>query len=491
MPDITELDTWHQLHIHHETLKQERIEALRSDVYKTTINSVLVDYSHHHLTQPTFDLLFEFAHKTQLAFYLNSMFSKNFLNFTENRSVYHQALRFPEKRRGEVFGEALQQEMQMGLTKIQTMSEQIRKNHHIKHILHVGTGGSELGTKMVIQALEEIKDQPISIDFISNIDPYERAKRLKALNPNHTLVIVASKTFTTYETMENFKLLLDWLGGASKIHDHCIAITANQSLAKEYGFSDQNTLQLHEGIGGRYSVWSTMGLTIAIAFGFDVFQQFLLGGYVVDQHVHQTPLEENLAVRLALIDLWNINFYGAQTRAVIPYSERLSGFIAYLQQLVMESNGKSVNREGRKIKYQTGPIIWGGIGSSSQHTFHQLLMQGTQKVVVDFIAIRQANHSHHQAHLDKLNQQMYAQSAALCQGNLGRSVCHHRMISGDIPHNLFELEQLTPSALGTLLALYEYRTILTAFLWQINPFDQFGVELGKELALTGTLPHVT
>ncbi len=492
MDRLTDKNEWRALQAHYQQLKHMRTEHFfknninRDTQYTATIDAVQIDYSRNHFDQETLNLLFDFAEKSHVSTFIHSLFSDNKLNFTEERSVYHQALRFPGTVIETLFGQHIKTEITFGLSRIKAISDAVRSGDfngiRIKHVLNLGVGGSDLGSRMVVQALGAFSHPEISIDFVSNLDPDELNGVLSKLDPAFTLVVISSKSFTTYETLSNAKLVFAWLGEA-RVRQQCIAITTNKHKALTLGVTANHILPLWEWVGGRYSIWSTMGLVLSIAIGYEAFESFLEGAYLVDRHMQTASLRENILLILALLDCWNINFMGAITRAVIPYSTKLSYFIAYLQQLIMESNGKSVDVDDQQITYHTGPIIWGGIGCDSQHAFHQLLMQGTQLVPVDFVSIKYAHQLKDQIQQDKLNHQLSAQSNALLYGNQHKKINSYRLVRGNVPHNRLTLEALTPKSLGSLLAIYEYRTILTAYLWRINPFDQFGVELGKELAI--------
>jgi glucose-6-phosphate isomerase len=493
---LTSMNEWKALQHHYEALKEKRIKSsfMPAPAIKHSItNAVSVDFSRNFFTDKTLDLLFNFAEKSHITSFIRSLISHNKLNITEDRAVYHQALRFPGTIIESLFGSQIKKEILSGLSNIKKISQEVRGGFYngvkIRHILNLGVGGSDLGSRMVTSALKDYCHPDISIDFISNLDPSELNSVLSKLNPCETLVVISSKSFTTYETLFNAKLVFGWMGEERAI-SQSIAITVNKKKAISFGIKEENILPLWEWVGGRYSIWSTMGLIVSIAIGYESFESFLQGAYEVDTHLQTVPLRDNLPLTLALIDCWNINFIGALTRAVIPYATKLNYFIPYLQQLIMESNGKSTDIHGNQIDYHTGPIIWGGIGCDSQHAFHQLLMQGTQLVPVDFISIKNAFHIKDQSQQNKLNHQLKAQSEALFYGNSHKKICNHRLVRGNIPHNIFTLDFLSPYSLGTLLAIFEYRTILSAYLWRINPFDQFGVELGKELAIQNVLDEV-
>jgi glucose-6-phosphate isomerase len=491
MDRLTDKPEWRALQAHYQHFKQVRTEHLfenninRATQYTGRIDAVQIDYSRHHFDKETLNLLFDFAEKSHVSTFIKALFSDNQLNFTEARPVYHQALRFPGTVIESLFGQQIKAQITLGLSRIKAISDAVRSGDfngiNIKHVVNLGVGGSDLGARMVVQALRGFAHAELSIDFVSNLDPDELNGVLSKLDPTCTLVLISSKSFTTYETLSNATLVVDWLG-AARVHQQCIAITTNQQKALAFGIAAHHILPLGEWVGGRYSIWSTMGLIVSISIGYEAFESFLQGAYLVDKHMQSTSLQDNIPLTLALIDCWNINFMGALTRAVIPYAVKLSYFIEYLQQLIMESNGKSVDVDGQLITYHTGPIIWGGIGCDSQHAFHQLLMQGTQLVPVDFVSIKHTHQGKDQPQQDRLNHQLLAQSDALLYGNAHKKMSNHRLVRGNVPHTIFTLDSLTPQSLGALLAIYEYRTMLSAYLWRINPFDQFGVELGKELA---------
>ncbi|VEG91591.1 glucose-6-phosphate isomerase [Legionella spiritensis] len=494
MSYLTSTAEWRALENHTRTLNGVRIEQLlqshtqRKKHYRHAIGAVTVDMSKNYFTPETMRLLYQLAEQSQIQQTVKSLFCGEKLNFTEDRAVLHPALRSPAMFSAEPHGKTIAEDVYKTLSRMEQMTLSLQNGHFndisVKHIVNIGIGGSDLGPRMVLAALAPYRNQAITVDFISNLDAWDTNVTLSRLDPEHTLFIISSKSFKTYETLLNAEQAMKWLGSKERGKQQCIAVTANHEAARNFGIAEQNILPIWEWVGGRYSVWSAIGLPIALGTGFDTFQQFLYGASLVDEHMLHADPDKNLPLCLALLDCWTINFLGADTRAIIPYSERFHYFIPYIQQLVMESNGKSTDIDGNKINYSTGPIIWGGIGCNSQHAFHQLLMQGTQLVHVDFIGVKKALDDEQQHQQNLLNNQLIAQSEALLKGNMDRQSCNHRGIPGNIPHNLIMLEQLTPAALGTLLAIYEYRTILTALLWRINPFDQFGVELGKEIAVT-------
>lgn len=493
MSGVTTMPEWQALEAHAKATQPCRIASFfeedpkRSARYTVHLDDLSVDYSCQAVTEHTLSLLRAWAHKSQLPTALQTLFTTNQLNATERRAVWHPMLRCANTDIPHALPPEVIQSIQNNLQQMKRLCHEVRsgvyQSREVNHVIHIGIGGSDLGVRTVLKALAHYVRPDISIDFLSNLDPWELSRTLSELDPTKTLVIIASKSFTTYETLYNARKVVAWLGGKEKVADQCIALTANQDAAVAFGVSLSHVFPLWDWVGGRYSIWSSIGLTVAIGIGFEAFEAFLEGAALVDKHVLSASLQDNLPLQLALIDCWNINFLGAETRAVIPYAEKLNLFVPYIQQLIMESNGKSTDKDGNTISYHTGPIIWGGIGCHSQHAFHQLLMQGTQRVAIDFIYIAQADDIAHQEMQHHLNHQLFAQSKALLQGNQAKQPCQHRLIRGNVPHCLIRLEQLTPRALGMLFALYEYRTFLTACLWRINPFDQFGVELGKELAL--------
>lgn len=495
MSYLTNLDEWQELQMHYFRLKNSRIDTLfkreadRCVKFSKSVAGININYANNRITDDTLYLLLNLAKRLKIHEYIKNLFACDEVNHTEKRAALHMALRSPHLFNGQFYTKEISDEISDCFNRMQHMSQRIRqgefKSHlgkSIRSVVNIGIGGSDLGPKMVTEALAPYADSMVSIDYVSNLDPWHIASTLSRLNPEETLLIVSSKSFTTLETLTNAKVAFEWLGSRDAIEKQCIAITANPEQAVEFGISQNNILPMWDWVGGRYSLWSAIGLSIAISIGFDGFLELLKGASIIDSHVANARLEDNIPLILALIDVWHANFCKYPTRAIIPYTEQLKSFTDYCQQLIMESNGKSINIEGDRVDYETCPIIWGGVGTNSQHAFHQLLMQGTQNYSVDFICSEKSSVAEFQNQHDMLLTQLQAQSKALTYGNLETEGNADKQIAGNNSHNIFRLEAMTPYHLGALMSLYEHRTVLNAALWRINPFDQYGVELGKALA---------
>jgi glucose-6-phosphate isomerase len=380
------------------------------------------------------------------------------VNSTENRAAWHSALRSAERSPAEV---------RDALERVAALSQRLRGEGRFRRIVNLGTGGSDLGPRLLADALG---DGALEVRFAANVDPSDLQRALEGAAPETTLFIVVSKTFTTQETMSNAEAAKRWLGNRDASR-HFVAITANAALAQSFGAHE--VLPMWDWVGGRFSVWSAVGLAAACAMGFGNFEQFLAGGNDIDRHFAEAPPEKNVPVLMALIGLWNTNFLGAGTHAVLPYAAALRLLPAYLQQLEMESNGKRVDREGRSVEYATAPVLWGAEGTVSQHSFHQLLHQGTHLVPVDFVDLQ----------LDeRLSANARAQADALAFGTEDPGLPAHRQYPGNRPSSMLRFDGLSARNLGRLIALYEHKVFVQGVLWNINSFDQWGVELGKELA---------
>ena len=465
---------------------------------------VFLDYSKNKITTETMQLLCHLAEVAEVARLRDAMFSGEVINITEKRAVLHTALRSSgDKPVAEMI--LVKKELQ----RIAKCVDVIRSGkwfgysgQAITDVVNIGIGGSDLGPEMVVTALQPYVSN-IRVHFVSNVDATHISETLRYLTPQNTLFIVASKTFTTQETLTNAITAKEWLLNKSVattkiIKKHFIGVTANSQGALEFGIESANIFPIWDWVGGRFSLWSAIGLSIAIAIGMDKFYEFLVGAHTMDEHFRKAPLEENMPVILALLGIWNINFLAAATQAIIPYDQYLRLFPAYLQQLEMESNGKRVRINGEGVDYTTAPVIWGGVGTNGQHAFHQLLMQGTQMIPVDFIVPLQSHNPIRNHHL-LLYANCLAQSQALMCGSEAAEIiaelqeqgvklevacklAQHKTIPGNIPSNTIIMQNVNPATLGALLALYEHKVFVQGAIWQINSFDQWGVELGKQLA---------
>ena len=459
----------------------------RATKFTQQVSELYIDYSKNIISSETLALLINFAKASNLEPSIKSMFNGEKINITEDRPVLHTALRSPPGQQLQINSINVIEKVHQELEKIEAFVSKIHNGEHIgwtekpiNTVVNIGIGGSDLGSKMVIEALSEYRKNNIQTLFVSNID-YQQIETLQnKINPETTLFIISSKSFNTIETKTNAETLKTWMqqSGCNDINKHFIAVSANPDAALEFGIDQKNILEIWDWVGGRYSLWSAMGLPIALAIGFDNFKQLLAGAHEMDKHFKQTPLENNMPVILAVIDYWYSNFFDAQTHAFIPYDESLKFFPDYLSQLFMESNGKSSDLSGHLIDYKTVPVIWGTTGTNAQHSFFQLLHQGTQMVPIDFLAplSKKGNGKHHAILLANC----LAQGQALMQGEDNSDPNRH--FAGNKPSTTILYSELTPKTLGMLLAMYEHRAFVQGVLWQINSFDQWGVELGKKLA---------
>ncbi|MGB0719762.1 MAG: glucose-6-phosphate isomerase [Bdellovibrionales bacterium] len=454
----------------------------RFDSMHCVLDGVLFDYSKHRVTDETLDLLVALARDCDIESARDALFSGEAINTSETRAVLHPALRGSVRDNVCVNDENVSRFVAEILQRIKKISNDIRNNSDITDVISIGIGGSDLGPRMVCEALRDHANGP-QVHFLSNIDGHRLARMMRALNPEHTVFIIASKTFTTLETMTNAATLFAWMqrrlsdDGASA---HFYAVTENEQAALDFGVPKAHILPLRSWIGGRYSVWSAIGLPIAISCGFKAFEQFLAGAHSADQHFKTAPLRRNIPVLMALLGVWYHNFGDYPAHAVMAYAHDLGHFPAYVQQLDMESNGKSVGRNGDPITEPSGPIVFGGTGTNAQHAFFQHLHQGSQITPVDFIAVKAPAHGL-AGHHTQLLANALAQSQALMDGRPAPEA-PHRHFAGNRPSSTFILERLDPYHLGLLMALYEHKIFVQGVIWGINSFDQWGVELGKALA---------
>ena len=471
-------------------------------------DSYLFDYSKNLVDAKTMELLLNLAEETQLKEAIGKMFSGDKINETEGRAVLHTALRDFSDKEILVDGENIKPGIKKVLDHMKAFSESVISGSHkgftgkeITDVVNIGIGGSDLGPVMVCSALKHFKTR-LNVHFVSNVDGNHIAEVVKNLNAETTLFIVASKTFTTQETMTNANSAKDWfLKSGAKNEDvakHFVALSTNIEAVKAFGIAEENIFEFWDWVGGRYSLWSAIGLSIVLAVGYENFEQLLKGAYDTDIHFQTKDFKENVPVLMALLGIWYRNFYAAGTYAILPYSQYLDRFAAYLQQGDMESNGKSVDRNGEFVEYETGPIIWGEPGTNGQHAFYQLIHQGTELIPADFIAYTKSNNAVSD-HQDKLLANFFAQTEALAFGktkeevfaelmSTGKSeeeiekLINYKIFAGDTPTNSLLFRELTPFSLGQLIALYEHKIFVQGVIWNIFSFDQFGVELGKVLA---------
>ena len=501
----------HQSQLAHTTIadlfKQE--ENRFNDYSLTFENQILVDFSKNKINQETLKLLHQLAKESALDEAINAMFTGEKINRTENRAVLHTALRNRSNTPVYVDGKDVMPEVNAVLAKMSTFCDRVISGEWkgytgkaMTDVVNIGIGGSDLGPYMVTEALRPYKNH-LNMHFVSNVDGTHIAETLKKVNPETTLFLVASKTFTTQETMTNANSARDWLLAAAKdnsaVAKHFAALSTNGKAVAEFGIDTNNMFEFWDWVGGRYSLWSAIGLSIALSIGFDNFEALLSGAHEMDKHFRTAPLEKNIPATLALVGLWNTNFLGAQTEAILPYDQYLHRFAAYFQQGNMESNGKYVDRNGDVIRdYQTGPIIWGEPGTNGQHAFYQLIHQGTMLIPCDFIAPAQS-HNPLGDHHSKLLSNFFAQTEALAFGKTkeeveaefvkaGKSldevkdIVPFKVFTGNKPTNSILVQKITPFVLGALIAMYEHKIFAQGVIFNIFSFDQWGVELGKQLA---------
>lgn len=480
----------------------------RFSKYHLMFEDILVDYSKNIVDDQVMKNLFQLAHDVDLKGAIYSMFKGDRINRTENRAVLHTALRNRSNKPVIVDGQDVMPEVNRVLQQMKTFSGNLIKGNWkgysgkaITDIVNIGIGGSDLGPYMVTEALRPYWKN-ITPHFVSNVDGTHMAETVKRLNPETTLFIIASKTFTTQETMTNAesarKWFLDSTGGKGEVAKHFVAVSTNEAEVTRFGIAPENMFVFWDWVGGRYSLWSSIGLSIACTIGFENFEQLLDGAHAMDQHFHDADLEKNIPVILAVIGIWYNNFFGAGSEVILPYDQYLHRFAAYFQQGNMESNGKSVDRNGQPVTYQTGPVIWGEPGTNGQHAFYQLIHQGTKLIPCDFLAPA-ISHNPVSDHHQKLLSNFFAQTEALMMGKTAAEVeaelrkagmddeaiefhLPFRVFDGNKPSNSIMFRQLTPRTLGSLIAMYEHKIFAQGVIWNIFSFDQWGVELGKVLA---------
>ncbi len=504
---LAQRPAWQALEKHYRQVRSAHLrelfaaDAQRGKKLVCEAAGIYLDYSKNRVTEETLRLLVALARESRLDERIEAMFSGQKINATENRAVLHVALRAPRDARIVVDGVNVVPEVHAVLDKMAAFSERIRggewrgyTGRRIKNIVNIGIGGSDLGPVMAYEALRHYSLRDLTLRFVSNIDGTDVVEATRDLDPHETLFIVASKTFTTLETLTNAhsarRWLLDTLGDEQAVAKHFVAVSTNAAEVAKFGIDTVNMFEFWDWVGGRYSYDSAIGLSLMIAIGPENFGEMLAGFHAMDEHFRTAPPERNLPVLLALLGVWYNNFFGAESVAVLPYDHYLGRFSAYLQQLDMESNGKSVTLAGAAVDYQTGPIVWGTPGTNGQHAYYQLIHQGTKLIPCDFIGFMQTLNpigDHH----DLLMANFFAQTEALAMGKtadevradgVAESQAPHRTFTGNHPTNTILQERLTPAALGKLVALYEHKVFVQGAIWHINSFDQWGVELGKVLA---------
>jgi glucose-6-phosphate isomerase len=505
---LTKRKAWKALTAHYKKISKVHLRKLFADDPKRgerlTLEAagIFLDYSKHRINDQTIKLLLQLADESRLRERIDAMFSGEKINITENRAVLHVALRAPKGSSIIVDGENVVPGVHAVLDKMSSFCDRVRsgawKGHtgkRIRNIINIGIGGSDLGPVMAYEALKSYSDRSLTFRFVSNVDGTDFAEAVRDIDPSETLWIVSSKTFTTLETMTNAHTARDWtlagLGGDEKsIAKHFVAVSTNAAEVTKFGIDTANMFGFWDWVGGRYSMDSAIGLSTMLAIGPDNFRAMLSGFHQIDEHFRTAPFKQNLPVLLGLLSIWYGDFFGAQTSGVFPYEQYLKRFPAYLQQLTMESNGKHVTLDGTHVNYQTGAIYWGEPGTNGQHSFYQLIHQGTELIPCDFIAFAQALNPVGRHH-DMLLANVFAQTEALAFGKTPEQVkkegtpdwlVPHRVFEGNRPSNVIFLDKLTPEALGKLVALYEHSVFTQGTIWHIDSFDQWGVELGKVLA---------
>tara|TARA_B100000929_G_scaffold47919_1_gene34468 strand:- start:44 stop:1687 length:1644 start_codon:yes stop_codon:yes gene_type:complete len=513
----TQTKAWKALQAHFEDIKNVQMKNLfedqsRAEAFTLKWEDFYVDYSKNRITEETKTLLLDLAKEMNLEEAKAAYFGGAAINETEDRAVMHTALRQPSTASVTIDGEDVIPEVNAVKEKIKGFCDTVISGSHkgytgkaITDVVNIGIGGSDLGPVMVAEALAYYHNH-LNVHFISNVDGDHVHESLKDLNPETTLFVIVSKTFTTQETLSNATTARKWflskVAGAVEdgeaVVKHFVAVSTNETAVKDFGIDPNNVFTMWDWVGGRFSLWSSVGLSIALAVGYNNFESMLAGAHKADEHFKNTPLEENISVMMALVTVWYNNFFGAESEAIIPYTQYLHRFPAYLQQAIMESNGKSVDRNGKHVDYQTGQIVWGEPGTNSQHAFFQLIHQGTKIIPTHFIGYKEALHGDNDHH-NKLMANFFAQTEALMNGKTGaeakaeleasgmdaaaiEKLVPFKVFDGNKPTTTILIDKLTPESLGALIALYEHKIFTEGILWNIFSYDQWGVELGKQLA---------
>lgn len=509
----TETVAWNKLQLHYKELQKASMhemfqsDTLRTEKFSLKWNDFLIDYSKNIINQETITLLLELANEVGLKNAIKDYFEGAIINQTENRAVLHTALRAKESAIIYVDGKNVVPEIYDVKNKIKAFTNEVTSGKRtgftgktFTDVVNIGIGGSDLGPAMAVEALQFYKNH-LNVHFVSNVDGDHVNEIIKKLNPETTLFVIVSKTFTTQETLTNSETIRKWFLRSAKQEDvakHFVAVSTNIAKVTEFGINPDNIFPMWDWVGGRFSLWSAVGLTISLAVGFENFDELLSGANEMDEHFKTVDFDQNVPVILALLSVWYNNFFGAESEALIPYTQYLQKLAPYLQQGTMESNGKSVGRDGKPINYQTGTIIWGEPGTNSQHAFFQLIHQGTKLIPTDFIGYVKPLYGDKDHH-DKLMSNFFAQTEALMQGKSKEQVqaefdkqglsadkakflLPFKVFTGNKPTNTILIQKLTPKTLGSLIALYEHKIFVQGIIWNIFSFDQWGVELGKQLA---------
>jgi glucose-6-phosphate isomerase len=508
-PKISPLQTksWQQLQEHSTEIKDVHMRNLfhddpeRFNRFSLQLDDILFDYSKNIITENTMQLLLQLAEESKVKDAIEAMFIGEKINRTEDRAVLHTALRNFSGKPVFVDGSDVMPDVFRVLDQMKNFSEKIHNGQwkgytgkKIKYIVNIGIGGSDLGPVMVTEALRPYWREGIQAYFVSNVDGTHIAETLKKITPDETLFLIASKTFTTTETMTNANTAREWFLESAKdeaqIAKHFAALSTNEKDVVKFGIDKNNMFEFWDWVGGRYSLWSAIGLSIVLTIGYENFEQLLKGAHATDDYFRTTPFEKNISVIMALVGLWYMNFFGTQSEAILPYDQYMHRFAAYFQQGNMESNGKSADRNGNAVTYSTGPVVWGEPGTNGQHAFYQLIHQGTTLIPCDFIAPA-ISHNPIGDHHTKLLSNFFAQTEALMNGktkddliaeNVKPELIPYKLFSGNRPTNSFLIKEITPFTLGMLIALYEHKIFVQGVIWNIFTFDQWGVELGKQLA---------
>jgi glucose-6-phosphate isomerase len=504
---LGELSSWKALAQHAGEMKSKTLKEMfaadpgRGTRYNAEVGGIFLDYSKNRVTDETLKLLTAVAEETGLAAKITAMFRGDKINVTENRAVLHVALRAPRGQSIVVDGEDVVPAVHAVLDKMSTFADKVRSGtwtgftgKRIKNVVNIGIGGSDLGPVMAYEALRHYTQRDLTMRFVSNVDGTDLAEAVRDLHPEETLFLVASKTFTTQETMTNAHSAREWLlaslGNENAVAKHFVAISTNAKEVEKFGIDLDNIFGFWDWVGGRYSMDSAIGLSTMIAIGPDNFRAMLAGFHEMDEHFRTAPFAQNLPVLMGLLTVWYTDFFDAQTVAILPYEQYLKRFPAYLQQLTMESNGKHVTMDGRHVTYETGPVYWGEPGTNGQHSFYQLIHQGTRLIPCDFIGFYKALNPLGRHH-DMLMANVFAQAEALAFGKteeevraegVAEALIPHKVFEGNRPSNTILADVLTPAILGKLVALYEHAVFTEGAIWNIDSFDQWGVELGKVLA---------
>ena len=515
MSTLTQLPAWKALQAHHQEIdalhmrEMFKADADRFNKFSITFKDILLDYSKNRINEKSMRLLFDLAREVELKPAIDRMFAGEKINNTEGRAVLHVALRNRSNRPIMVDGEDVMPAVNDVLSRMREFTESVRRGEWlgctgkpITDIVNIGIGGSDLGPVMVCEALKPFAKEGLNVHFVSNVDGTQIVETLKGLSRETTLFVIASKTFTTQETIANAKTARDWFltrgGTKSAVAKHFVAVSTNGKAVENFGIDTDHMFEFWDWVGGRYSLWSAVGLSIALYIGMDNFERLLTGAHEMDEHFRSAPFEENVPVILALLGVWYNNFFDADSHAILPYDQYMHRFSAYFQQGDMESNGKRVTRDGEVVDYSTGPIIWGEPGTNGQHAFYQLIHQGTKLIPTDFLAPVDTKNPIGQHHMLLLSN-FFAQTEALMlgktedevraelvaegfSGDALEALLPHKVFPGNKPSNSILFQKLFPETLGALLAMYEHKIYVQSVVWNLNAFDQWGVELGKQLA---------